>query len=365
MKKKFSVYHLTVVAIFLGLILSCTITYVTNLLLAPDTAYAATCYDGSVVQGDSPIDRLDRSVYQSKSSLSLIRKLQYRLFGSVSDASVLVGENDFLFEARDEATGYDYLQDFRGEHQFTPEQSLAILQELRGRQAQCSQYGAQYMLVVIPNSQTVYSQYMPAYLGSISESTRLATLQRYLQKNEFDAFVDLTDALRDRTSDGVLYNNTENSLNALGFYYVYSEVCSRIPPSTMNGTHVMQRQELEFSQHLTAGKHIAQKAGLEDVVQNQTVSLANSTKLNYHYNYSDGPLSTTILSGLSSLTPNLLLQFSDGQEQSKSEPFFSNTFNRVTYQTGLSITGRAFEVAKPQVVVQFIYEYELSNLLPQ
>ena len=63
-------------------------------------------------------------------------------------------------------------------------------------------------------------------------------------------------------------------------------------------------------------------------------------------------------------TPSLLLQFSDTWERLQMEPFFSNTFLNVTYQTNLVHDEKILERAEPNAVIQFIYEDELSLLLP-
>ena len=365
MKKKTPFLQLIVITVFFGILLSCTVTHVVNLMFSPAGSFSSTCYDGSSFEGSGPISVFHRAVYQNENSLAFVRKLQYRLFGNVSDAGVIGGKNDFLFEIWNEKNGYNYLQDYTDGTPFTVAEQQAVLDELIRREALCEQHNAYYMLVVIPNAQTVYHNYMPRHLGNISQNTRLETLEQYLYANDFSSFVDLTEALRDRRSDGLLYNNTENSLNALGLYYAYSEVCRRINPDNMEEAEVVPREALSFYQHQTTGKSIARRAGLEDVVQNRTVSLSNSTPLDYTFSLNEGRFATTILPQKVGTTPNLLLQFSGNWERLQSEPFFSNTFDMVTYQTDLSLEETAFETATPHIVVQFLYEYELSALLPR
>ena len=126
--------------------------------------------------------------------------------------------------------------------------------------------------------------------------------------------------------------------------------------------------ELEFYYHQTEGKSIAQKAGLDNAVENRTVSLSNRTRLNYRF-LNNGAADTTIMlpfyvSSEASGSPELLLQFSGAWERLQIEPFFSNTFGKVTYQVGLEHNEEIFQAAAPKVVFQFIYENELSELLP-
>ena len=46
------------------------------------------------------------------------------------------------------------------------------------------------------------------------------------------------------------------------------------------------------------------------------------------------------------------------------EPYFSNTFLDVTYQTSLVHDEQILKDAAPDAVIQFIYEDELNCLLP-
>lgn len=369
MKKTSSTYHLIVATVFIGVLLTFSILLLTNVLTERKNDIAPQCYDGSVIEQDEPLADLRRHAYQRQSSLDLVQKYQYRIFGIVNDSSVITGKNDFLFEVEDKENHYNYVKDYIGDHTFTEEEMSAILHQLEQTRGSYADRGAEYLLVIIPNSQTVYSECMPAYLGDIDENTRLNVLINYLIEHQFYDFIDLTEDLCAAKEDGLLYNNTENSLNSLGSYYAYKAVYQRFSPSVLENTDLLDRSDLNFYQHIMAGKSVAREAGLADVVPNHTVSLSSRTKLNYRFTHNTGAFSSTFMlpyytpSEISN-SPELLLQFSNTWEYLQVEPFFSNTFSRVTYQTNLLDDPTVFDVAKPKVVIQFIYESELSQLLP-
>lgn len=369
MKKELSVYHLVVAAVFAGILLTFAVFYVINITVDGENVLAATCYDGTVIEGEDPVSVFDRAVYQNADRLSLIQKLQYHLFGIVDHPSVLAGEKNFLFERVDDETGYDYLADYTGNCRFTEAEMERICAELKKRQDTYAARGCEYYLVVLPNAQTVYSEYVPAYYGTISNETRLTVMERYLAEQGFDGVIDIRQDLMNAKTDGWLYNNTENSLNALGLYYTYRALYRCFSTEVIEGTQVLERDKLEFYYHETTGKSVAQKAGLADVVKNRTVSLSNSIHLNYRF-INNGGAATTIklpfyMSSEGSGSPELLLQFSGTWERLQIEPFFSNTFGKVTYQVGLEDDAEIFAAANPKVVFQFVYENELSILLPQ
>lgn len=366
MEKRHSLFHLIVTCAFVGILMSCSAFYLVSFLLG-EGPVAASCFDGTTIEGNSPTARFDRTVYQNERSLDLIREYQYRVFGIVQDENVLVGKNGFLFEVENKENGYNYLEDYLGRLAFTPEECAAIAAQLEARRAAYAEQDIAFLLVILPNAQTLYSENMPDYLGDI-HTTRLERLEAALLDEGFTAFVNLTNELATYKGDTPLFNNTENSLNALGLFYAYQCVYECFEGTVMSKTDIITREELSFYQHHTKGKEIARAAGLSDVARNLTVSLSNDTKLNYRIQTIEGGMTKTRLLPLETIdvneTPSLLLQFSNTWERLQMEPFFSNTFLNVTYQTSLVHDEKILVSAAPNAVIQFIYEDELSLLLP-
>ncbi|MBE6595419.1 MAG: hypothetical protein E7644_06425 [Ruminococcaceae bacterium] len=368
MQKKTPFYQLLTAALFICLVLSFAVTYVTNLCLDNDKALDERCYDGSVVAGDGLTDRFNRSFYQNSASLDFVRRFEYRLFGIVNHSNVIVGKNGFLFEVEDKENGYNYLKDYLGMHTFTDGESAAILAELQRREQRYNERGCQYLLVILPNAQSVYSEYMPHYLGAISGNTRLAVLDRYLQANGFDNYINMTDVLRDFKDHSLpLYNNTENSLNALGHYYPYIMLCASFSDNAYDYESLISRGSLDFFQHYTVGRSLAKEAGLENVLLNHTISLSNDVRVDYRLLFNSGYVAKTVRNNYggiaASSVSSLLLQFSSNRDRLLAETFYSNTFDFVTYQPDHEDNTMVFERADPSVVIQFIYENELSQLL--
>ncbi len=364
-----SLPHLLITALFVGILLSFSLFYLIHAAGERENAVADACLNGTVIVGDTLPARFERAVYQNADTLSRIREHQFLLFRAISDQNVIVGEDDFLFEIADSEYDYNYLEDYLGNVSFSEEEQAAILSLLTRRAESYDRRGAKYLLVVIPNAQTVYSENMPSYLGKPSE-TRLSRLEAYLDQNGFDGFLNLTDPLLAAKSDQPLYNNTENSLNSLGVYYAYRAVCEHFDDGITGAVAPTPYEKLSFYQHHTTGKAIARRAGVADVVSNRTLSLAGSTAKNYLTPYQTGRVTQTTLRegdlplGMTE-TPSVLLQFSGQWERLQAEPFFSNTFKRVTYQTNWTDDPEIFALAAPSLVVQFVYENQLSWLLPR
>ena len=368
-KQTRSLPHLLITALFIGILLSFSLFYLIHAASDRENAVADACLDGTRIEGTDLSARFRRAVFQNADTLSRIREHQYLLFHAISDPGVIVGKDNFLFEIADSEYDYNYLEDYLGNVRFSDAEHAAILSLLQKRADAYEARGAKYLLVVIPNAQSVYGEKMPSYLAPPTE-TRLSRLGEYLQECGFDGFLDLTETLLAQKSDQPLYNNTENSLNAPGVYHAYRAICERYADGITAAVVPTPYEKLSFYQHHTTGKSIARRAGLENVVHNLTVSLSNSISKNYVTTYhstnvtqttffeSDLPLGMTD-------TPSILLQFTNQWERLQAEPFFSNSFKRVTYQTNWIDDAEIFAMASPSLVVQFVYENQLSWLLPR
>ena len=365
MKKENSIFHLLVTALFIGILLSLAIFYLicTAFDYANNTENA--CLDGTQIEGDDILSRFNRAVYQNKSSLSYIREYNYLLFHCINTPNVIVGRNSFLFEVQSSTGNYNYVEDYLGQCAFDDRELAAILALLEHRKQSYAERGSDYLLVVLPNAQTVYSENMPSYLRK-SDQTRLSRLETYLTENGYDAMLNMTDDLIAYKQKGLLYNTTENSLNSLGLYRTHLSVCDYLSGNL--SVYVPLLTHYDFYTHRTTGKTLSQQAQLADAIPNLTVSLANANIRGYDTVYQSRYATQTALTEQehplgATETPSILLQFPGTWERLQAEPFFSNAFSSVTYQTNWYDDPEAFEQASPQVVVQFIYEYQLSALL--
>ena len=154
-----------------------------------------------------------------------------------------------------------------------------------------------------------------------------------------------------------------------GLYYIYQLLYAWIYVPGLN-PELIRRENLTFYQTYTEGRDFAREAGLSKVARNRTVSLANDALLSYRFLYNAGTSAKTVRlpsnsSGVAANSPGFLFQFTNEMDRLQIERFISNTYNFVTYQNGLEYDSAVYEKANPCMVIQFIYENELSMLLPQ
>lgn len=297
---------------------------------------------------------LNAAVYEDEKLNNAITELNFKIFRRVDNNNVIVGTDGFLFEHTDEENGYGYLLDYQGELAFSDAELEKIKNNIELRRSAYESAGCEYLLVVIPNSQTVYSEKMPFYYGEMSDARRLAALSSYLSQNGIDCFFDVTPMLVAAKRDGLQYNNTENSLNALGAYTVYSAIVDKLGEEKR-----ISLSPSDFYSHIDTGRAVAREAGLEHIVPNKTVSLSLKIDQKYAVAHQYENLKIISMNG----GPSVLIEYSDEWNRIVLQPYISNTFGTVAYKSGYKFSEFANSLTKPNTVVQIVCESELDTLL--
>jgi hypothetical protein len=351
-------------ALFIGVLLSCASYFGITALMQTQEAGAGTSSEFGI-----SFSGFSDAFYDNENLVNFVSRCEYIVFRSTGSRDVILGGNDFLFEAGTDETGYNYLEDYLGIGQFTGIELMRLQTYINLRRYAYNNQGVEYLLVVIPNSQTVYSEYMPSYIESISGSTKLSQLTSYLHDMGYDFFFNATDALKaGRMTDNIdqLYNNTENSLNSLGEWYLYSAVCDRLSELYGIEGDRVRRDALWTHINIDDGKALARTIGLSSIIKNRTISLSDSTVIKYSSSEYYGSMVRTVFSDEYKAGkadgPNILLEFTDEWDRIQLMPYFSNTFDEVTYKPNLQFSSLVVSNIKPDVVVQFIHEYELYGI---
>lgn len=354
------------IVMFVGILLTMTIFFGISSLFG-NMPVCDDYFDGEE-HPDIVYESFSDVLYRNPELREIIVNYDYILFGNLPDENVIIGKDDFLFESVDKTTGYNYIADYIGYSQ-TDGDDGEIRDIARGIVALQKQYadlGVTCVVAVIPNKQTVYGEKMPEFFGSISENTRLSRLSRYIKENGITGYADTTEALLAAKSRGVLYNNTEESVNTLGAYYVYREIIEQFPEAEREKLHVPERDELEFVSHVTDGKTLARQVGLEHIIRNRTVSL--STKFVQMYSVSPKAFYLQISRPLPEYadiledTPTLIVSFTPDNEWDRvlMTDYFSNSSGFCGYQSHIDMSQAAVRSIDADLAVVIVHEYELS-----
>ena len=353
--------------LFMGVLLSGTIYFGLSSVMGI-SELSDDYYDGAEYDFGGAW-RLDDIFFRDPELRANVVKYEFLLFGRIDDENIIVGRDGFLFDAFDSDYGYDYVRDYIGEFAVSDSEIGELAKAISQRNKVFEDRGIEYLIAVIPNAQTVYGDKLPAFFGEISPDTRLSRLSERMDAEGADCFLDLTGALTEARGAGQLYNNTENSLNALGAYYAYLAVFEALPEAFTESRTVLTAEELDFYTHITMGRSLAREVGLERLIHNRTVTLPSNVMKKYsHFEHCydiDVTCSQIEYRHELPLYPPLLIELSDGGEWDKIlfSEYFSNTFGEVGYRISQTYSDKGLGQFNPRVVIQFIHENELSALI--
>lgn len=365
MSKK-NVFDLIFSVAFVGVILSFAIYFALTLVLRPEYNMNDGYFDGKEAER-SGFSAFDDACLKNSFFHSCIIEAEYKLFGNIFGGDVIRGKNGFLFMSGVSDSGYDYVADYTGDIVMDDDALEVVYRYIDMRSKVYENRNIKYYLAVIPNSQTVYSEYMPSVYGEISDERVLFQVGAYLEQKGFDGFIDLTETMINAKSEGLLYNNTENSINALGAYYVYEGIMSRLIDDRAVDDRTMKKELYELYTHFTSGKTAAELAGIADILQNETVSMSNATEYMYTTVEIFEDIETTYTKSEYKddipLKPSILLEVTGEWDKIQLKPYFSNTFGMASYRASHLYSTSALDNSNPSIVVQVIHEDELMTVI--
>jgi len=153
-----------------------------------------------------------------KSLARLDSAVSYLMTGTVRSTQVVSGKNGWLFYLHENESEADPLCDYVGDERF-PEEMLAgtrsAIVELRRR---LSEAGAELYVLVAPNKETMYAEYMPEKIRRVSEVSRTDEMVRYLERCGDVPVVYPKAALFRAKSLGDLYYRLDSHWNVVGGY---------------------------------------------------------------------------------------------------------------------------------------------------
>ena len=150
--------------------------------------------------------------------------LRVRLLGVSPVPSVILGKDSWLFyrsEALDDGNTFD---DFRGILPISDWELEKVRLRLAENQREFSRIGARYLVVVVPNKSTIYSEYLPEKFRKAGPGTRLDQFMAYMKANSNVAVLDLRGPLFAAKKAFPVYSKTDSHWNSYGAYVGFREI---------------------------------------------------------------------------------------------------------------------------------------------
>jgi alginate O-acetyltransferase complex protein AlgJ len=366
-------WNLALLLIFLGALMAPNMDLVFHLDPRPSPVREVVTF---------PRFRLDRSLlrfpgellWYLKSSMgfrgTLVRTrglLAWRGLGVSSAPESVIRADPWLF-LRDEHV----VEDFRRVDPFSARQLDAWRAVLEQRAAWLARRGIRYLIVIAPNKETVYAEFVPASFARAPGPSRLTQLRDHLATTTRLDFVDLTDALMARKADGRLFHFTDTHWNDRGAFVAYQAIVNRLRPwfPELRG---LELRELTIAPRVTPGGDLARMAGLKnDLPEPQEqlvlspalarVTLADGSPVTFDRIDVGGVgrFETRAPSGEVASATIVRDSFGEGLI-----PYLSRHFQSATWIWTYDFPAELIERQRPRVVIEELVERKLMVLAPK
>lgn len=242
------------------------------------------------------------------------------------------------------------LRDFRALEQPSPAVVRRWTEAIARRRRFAESVGAHYLLVIVPEKQTVYPEQVPPALRRLSEARWSETLVDAMERDHLPLLV-LRPALERAKSTGNLYPPTGTHWNDVGAGVAAVEIFQRLAqwfPAV--GT---PREPVRIVRRRRPGLELAIFLGLRDLLP-ETVPVAVLPPPRARVIKRAGKLGEVRVLVKETHDPELptAVVFHDSFTPIGLEPLLSEAFERVTYAWGDTFDGALVAAERPDVVLE-------------
>ena len=135
----------------------------------------------------------------------------------------LVGGDGWLFYSGDFS-----IHDYQKTSPVPNKQLKELARILRRINEQTAQYGGTMLLVIPPDKNTIYPEYMPDEIPVLGETSRLEQFIEYIKQNTQVQVLDLRPILANAARETQIYYKYDAHWNCIGAYYASNEIISRL-----------------------------------------------------------------------------------------------------------------------------------------
>ena len=135
----------------------------------------------------------------------------------------LVGKDGWLFYSGDFS-----IHDYQKTAPVSKKQLKGLAKILGLINEGVARYGGTLVVVIPPDKNTIYPQYMPDQIPVIGQTSRLDQFMEYIQENTEVQIMDLRPALAEASQSSQIYYKSDAHWNCLGAYHASKEIISKI-----------------------------------------------------------------------------------------------------------------------------------------
>jgi alginate O-acetyltransferase complex protein AlgJ len=194
-------------------------------------------------------------------------RLRLFLFSESPIAGVRLGREGWLFYANEwELEEYENAMPYR-------EQDLEKIKKIQeDRRLWLERRGIKFFIVIAPDKETIYSEYLPPEIHKLGKESRLDQVKDYLRSEPGIEFIDLREPLLAAKSAQRLYHRTDTHWNDYGAFVGYVALMERVAkyfPAV--GKHSIEDYTVSIAER--KGGDLSDMLSLGDVIKEERITL--------------------------------------------------------------------------------------------
>lgn len=209
--------------------------------------------------------------------IQLNQRINYHLFQMAENDQCVMGDDNWLF-----FKGDNTLEDFQGTCRYSEEQILFIADEIKRVNDYFNSLGKKFVLVIVPNKESIYGEYLPKKYTQFEDYTRADQVYEYLKENTDILVNSPKRELRENKDKYQSYYKYDTHWNAVGAYISVNSLLEQMNYQTMPPV-----QEVDIKEN---GKHngdLADMLKLTDIFNDEPLlELGNISDINIETIYS-------------------------------------------------------------------------------
>jgi hypothetical protein len=158
-----------------------------------------------------------------KTLISLNSYIKVKFLNTSTVHDVILGKDGWLYYR-------ESVEDSLGTTLFTPEEVLSVKHVIERQSKWMEDRGIYYLIVIAPNKETIYPEYLPDTFSPSNHLTKLDQLLTDIGTNQNVHILDLRDSLlkSKKSEDFDLYYRTDTHWNSYGAYIGYNEIVKKL-----------------------------------------------------------------------------------------------------------------------------------------
>jgi hypothetical protein len=141
---------------------------------------------------------------------------------------VLLGKDSWLFYDSEALSDGNTVNDFRGTIPLKQAELVKLQRRLEDNQRMFASRNIVYLAAIVPNKNTIYSEYLPDNIKKFRDTTRLDQLVEHMRENSSLRILDLREALFRAKSQYPVYWKTDSHWNSYGAYIGYVQIMRQL-----------------------------------------------------------------------------------------------------------------------------------------